>query len=110
MSQTTKIVIKIMIERIKKILWLVFLAYLALAVLTNIDSIWGDISQQLSGFNMASFFMWGGFVFCGLWHLLSFPFLFVSSPYTDDAPTFLMMLNVGLSGISLCFFGMQAFA
>ena len=104
-----KIVIKIMIERIKKILWLFFLAYFAFAVLTNIDSIWGDISQQFSGFNMASFFMWGGFVFCGLWHLLSFLCLFVSSPYTDDAPTFLIMLNVGLSGISLCFFGMQAF-
>ena len=56
---------------------------------------------------MSNFFMWGGFVFCALYHVISYQLIFTGN---DGEDTFGQnMTNVGLSGIGLCYFGMQAF-
>ena len=59
---------------------------------------------------MFDFFMWGGFVFCAMWHLLSLLLLWTDGERKDNI--FIMSaltMNLGLSGVSLCYFGMLAF-
>jgi len=51
--------------------------------------------------------MWGGFVFCVIWHVYSLLMLWGEG--RQDAAGFALMANVGLSGVSLCYFGMLAF-
>jgi hypothetical protein len=63
--------------------------------------------------------MWGGFVFCAIWHAFSQLVLWVevyredSNEWKDRDVHFsfllLMGMNIGLSGVSLCYFGMLAF-
>jgi len=58
------------------------------------------------------FFMWGGFVFCAIWHVISLLLLWEqlilrSDPESSDLLA--LGINVGLSGVSLCYFGMLAF-
>ena len=60
---------------------------------------------------MSDFFMWGGLVYSVIWHFIA---LFwnhteVQSPDTLNNVMNSAMINVGLSGVSLCYFGMQAF-
>ena len=61
---------------------------------------------------MFSFFMWGGFVFSLVWHLSSLRIMFVAIIDLADGVNHAadsIMINIGLSGISLCYFGMLAF-
>jgi hypothetical protein len=54
--------------------------------------------------------MWGGFVFCAMWHLLSLLLLWTDGERKENI--FIMSaltMNLGLSGVSLCYFGMLAF-
>lgn len=59
---------------------------------------------------MFSFFMWGGFVFCVIWHVISLLLLWSEFPRNPESSDLLALgINVGLSGVSLCYFGMLAF-
>lgn len=63
--------------------------------------------------------MWGGFVFCVIWHAISQLLLWSEvfrdgydewKDRDDNFPILLLMgMNIGLSGLSLCYFGMLAF-
>ena len=58
---------------------------------------------------MSDYFMWGGFVFCALYHVISYRLLFSDYNAQSGGTVDTAMINVGLSGIGLCYFGMQAF-
>jgi hypothetical protein len=58
---------------------------------------------------MSNFFMWGGFVFCALYHVISYLFILSPNNTREDGTFGQHMTNLGLSGIGLCYFGMQAF-
>jgi hypothetical protein len=60
---------------------------------------------------MSDFFMWGGFVFCLLWHLMYLKVFFdiLLSTELEQTAQEMINLNVIVSGIGLCYFGMQAF-
>mgnify|MGYP000882259663 CR=1 FL=1 len=54
--------------------------------------------------------MWGGFIFCAMWHVISLLLLWTDEERKDNI--FIMsalIMNLGLSGVSLCYFGMLAF-
>ncbi len=60
---------------------------------------------------MSDFFIWGGFVYCVIWHLFA---IFWNHTETLPSKTTVeimnsAMMNIGLSGVCLCYFGMQAF-
>jgi hypothetical protein len=55
-----------------------------------------------------SFFVWGGFVFCAIWHAVSLLMLWADGE-KKDTTLFALMTNIGLSGVCLCYFGMLAF-
>ena len=55
-------------------------------------------------------FLWGGFVFSCLWHFLSWAtnkFKYDESQEGIGIP--LVLMNLGLSGVSLCAFGYLVF-
>ncbi len=59
---------------------------------------------------MVEFFMWGGFIFCAMWHVISLLLLWTDEERKDNI--FIMsalIMNLGLSGVSLCYFGVLAF-
>ena len=60
---------------------------------------------------MVDFFMWGGFIFCVIWHVISHLLLWADGGRagSHDTAMFALMANIGLSGVSLCYFGMLAF-
>ena len=58
---------------------------------------------------MSNFFMWGGFVFCTLWHIGYLAVFYHNFTSGDETSREIQALHVGISGISLCYFGMQAF-
>lgn len=79
----------------------------------GIASDWYHIKQYYGGFSMSSFFLWGGFVFCLLWHLLYLK-VFVDNLLDldhglDETAMQMITLIVIVSGIGLCFFGINAF-
>jgi hypothetical protein len=57
---------------------------------------------------MSDFFMWGGFVFCAIWHFYSWSMLLPPSFEGYGTKTD-MTDSIGFSGMGLCYFGMQAF-
>ena len=62
---------------------------------------------------MSDFFLWGGFVFSLLWHLVSWLKVFINSDDTNVIPIHhrdaIALINLGLSGVALCVFGYLAF-
>ena len=81
--------------------------------LKGIASDWYHIEEFFGVFSMSSFFLWGGFVFCLLWHLLYLK-VFVDNLLDldhglDETAMQIITLIVIVSGIGLCFFGIKAF-
>lgn len=68
-----------------------------------------EMIKKVRGFLMVNFFMWGGFIFCAIWHVISLLLLWADISSVDDKLVISSVMNVGLSGISLCYFGMLAF-
>ena len=60
---------------------------------------------------MSNFFMWGGFVFCLIWHFVYLRAIWddLVNGVVDSRMESLVNLNAIISGIGLCYFGMQAF-
>jgi len=59
---------------------------------------------------VVEFFMWGGFIFCAMWHVISLLLLWTDEERKDNIfIMFALIMNLGLSGVSLCYFGMLAF-
>jgi len=92
-------------------------AVLALGIYAEFDAndkVWGDISLIISrimgGLTMSNFFLWGGFVFCVVWHFFSHGLVWTHSTNDVEGTLSQHVINLGLSGVSLCYFGMQAFA
>jgi hypothetical protein len=55
------------------------------------------------------FFLWGGFVLGCLWHLMSWLWASIANGETTEANQ-LVLLNAGISGVTLCAFGYLLFA
>jgi hypothetical protein len=59
---------------------------------------------------MSDLFMWYGFLFCAFYHVGSYILLFSDHSVQSGGTVDTTIINIGLSGIGLCYFGMQAFA
>lgn len=54
--------------------------------------------------------MWGGFIFCAIWHIVLQLLLWSEATKNGEYDLILLLImNVGLSGAGLCYFGMLAF-
>ena len=58
---------------------------------------------------MSDLFMWGGFGFCVIYHVISYVFIFSVNNTVRDGTLGQHLTNIGVSGIGLCYFGMQSF-
>jgi len=59
-------------------------------------------------FLVGGFFLWGGFVFCAIWHFYSWVMVLPPQFESDGSKTE-QSNSIGFSGMGLCYFGMQAF-
>jgi len=62
-------------------------------------------------FLVGEFFLWGGLIFCGLMLSFNANILFGSfdDKGIDDNASAILLLTITVSGIGLCYFGVQAF-
>ena len=60
---------------------------------------------------MSDFFMWGGFIFCLIWHFVYLRTIWdnLTNVVVDPKDEGLVNLNAIISGIGLCYFGMLSF-
>ena len=60
---------------------------------------------------MSDFFMWGGLVYSLIWHLIAVFWNHTERQSRDTLNNVMnsAMINIGLSGVCLCYFGMQTF-
>ena len=57
----------------------------------------------------AEWFLWGGFGFSVVWHLVSWFVAWAAWDIADEsAPMILAIINLGLSAVALCGFGLIA--